>query len=668
PKENDADKTRTPFKTGRRFKSEAFTPKQSTLNFDNVGGMDDLLMRVLKMFFHYKVPSLLQKLGLNPVRGILLHGPPGCGKTHLARAIAGELEIPIIEVAATELVCGISGESESKIRDIFDSAVRVPGKCILFIDEIDAICPKRETTDNPMLRRMVAQMIKCLDELFVKDPEANVMVIGATNTPDMIDPALRRGRRFDRELAVGIPNEEARLQILKVVCKDIKLSSCFDLHWLAHNTPGYVGADLLTLASTAMENGCDRIFRHLIESDSSKPSLPNTDGEVCQISQSAEKSYQVLQPAEKSYQVSQSAEENTCSQKLQVVENIVDAHKFQLSKYDETQKSLSLQKVRAWFKSASVPEEELDKYCFTMEDFQDSLQECIPYSKREGFASVPNTTWEDIGALEDIKEELRSTIMWPVQYRQFYEENKLSSTKGILLYGPKGCGKTLLAKAIANECSINFLSVNGPELLSMYVGESEKAVRKCFERARNSAPCVIFFDEFDALCPPRSSAKENAPVERVVNQLLTETCGMQERKQVFLVAATNRLEKIDSAMLRPGRLEKILYVGLPSPSGRAEILKSLTKNKTCPKIEEELELETIAFDSRCENFSGADLAYLVREATTKAIKERISSSLPLDSLVLSIRHFDEALKVVKPSFSERDRKYFQRTSSHFSTG
>ncbi|GFY75785.1 nuclear valosin-containing protein-like, partial [Trichonephila inaurata madagascariensis] len=356
------------------------------------------------------------------------------------------------------------------------------------------------------------------------------------------------------------------------------------------------------------------------------------------------------------------------AQKLQVVENIVDAHKLQLSKYDEDQKLLSLQNVRAWFKSMHVPEEELDKYCFTMEDFQGALQECIPYSKREGFASVPNTTWEDIGALEDIKEELRSTIMWPVQYRKFYEENKLSSTKGILLYGPKGCGKTLLAKAIANECSINFLSVNGPELLSMYVGESEKAVRKCFERARNSAPCVIFFDEFDALCPPRSSTKENAPVERVVNQLLTETCGMQERKQVFLVAATNRLEKIDSAMLRPGRLEKILYVGLPSPSGRAEILKSLTKNKTCPKIEEELELETIAFDSRCENFSGADLAYLVREATTKAIKERISSSLHLESLVLSMRHFDEALKVVKPSFSEQDRKYFQRTSSHFSTG
>ncbi|GFY75784.1 nuclear valosin-containing protein-like, partial [Trichonephila inaurata madagascariensis] len=323
PKENDADKTKT-FKTGRRLKSEAFTPKQSTLNFNNVGGMDDLLMSVLKIFFHYKVPSLPQKLGVHPVRGILLHGPPGCGKTHLARAIAGELEVPIIEVAATELVCGISGESESKIRDIFEAAVRVPGKCILFIDEIDAVCPKRETTDNPMLRRMVAQMIKCLDELFVKDAEANVMVIGATNTPDMIDPALRRGRRFDRELAVGIPNEEARLQILKVVCKDVKLSSDFDLHWLAHNTPGYVGADLLTLASTAMENGCDRIYKHLIASghikDSSNPSLPNTDGEVCQISQSAEKSCQV----------SQSAEENTCSRKLQVVENIEDAQKLQV--------------------------------------------------------------------------------------------------------------------------------------------------------------------------------------------------------------------------------------------------------------------------------------------------------------------------------------------------
>ncbi|GIY13126.1 nuclear valosin-containing protein-like [Caerostris extrusa] len=341
------------------------------------------------------------------------------------------------------------------------------------------------------------------------------------------------------------------------------------------------------------------------------------------------------------------------------------------------QQKQSLKDVINWFESLHIPEEEMGNIYFTLEDFKAALKKCVPSSKREGFASVPDTTWDDIGSYENIKKELRKTIMnigkinalnscdfsGRVQYSKYFEENNLSSSKGILLYGPKGCGKTLLAKAIANECSINFLAVNGPELLNMYVGESEKAVRRCFERARNSAPCVIFFDEFDALCPPRSSSKENVAIERVVNQLLTEAAGIQERKQVFLVAATNRLDKIDSAMLRPGRLDKILYVGLPTCEGRVDILKSLTKKRT---LDEGLNLETIAFDSRCEEFSGADLTNLVDEACFIAMEEMIESPSGLGKLALSERHFAQAFKTVKSSFSEWDRKYFQQTSSRHS--
>ncbi|KAG8186122.1 hypothetical protein JTE90_022712 [Oedothorax gibbosus] len=608
PKRNDAECSKTPGRAAKKLKHGVITPTFSTVTFKDVGGMDDMIHKVLRLFFHRKVGPVLGK----PQRGILLHGPTGCGKTHFVRAIAGEFQIPILEVAATELVSGISGDSESKIRDIFDAAVAC-GRCILFIDEIDAICSKREVTENGMIRRMVSQMIKCFDELDAKDPNANVVVFAATNMPDSIDATLRRGTRFSHELAFGIPDEEARLKILKVPCKGKSFEPDFDFEWLAHNTPGYVGVDLISLVSHASTIGIYRWYKELRDAAILKEneSIGETSGEG------------------------------------QICPN----------------KDWPLEDELFWFKSLEVSEELPETFCFKFQDFKDAMQDYVPSLKREGFASVPDTTWEDVGALEDIKKELRSAILWPVKYHKLYDENKFSSTKGILLYGPKGCGKTLLAKAVANECSINFLAVNGPELLSMYVGESEKAVRRVFERARNSAPCVIFFDEFDALCPPRSSSKENVPVERVVNQLLTETCGLQDRKQVFLVAATNRLEKIDSAMLRPGRLEKILYVGLPTPEGREAILNSQTKNKTSPKIEETLTFNKIAADERCNNYSGADLAYLIREATSTAVEEMIMSGSFEGECILRWEHFDKALNVVKPSFSEQDRKYFERMSS-----
>ncbi|XP_035223535.1 nuclear valosin-containing protein-like isoform X2 [Stegodyphus dumicola] len=555
-KESESVKTSTKgLKKSERKKT--LTVKLPSVTFEDVGGLDKILKNILKLFIHIKDPQLFEELGVRPVRGVLLRGPPGCGKTHLARAIAGEMQLPFLEVAATELVSGISGQSESKIRDIFDEAIK-SAPCILFIDEIDAVCPKRDTSDRGMERRMVAQFLKCLDELNEKDITSHVMVIGATNRPDSIDPALRRGGRFDRELAIGMPDEKARYQILQVLCKKLKLSPDFDFHWLAHRTPGYVGADLKSLITEAVEVGIWRMYKKYISFNYIQAKSDNSD-----ISGSS---------------------------------SLEDHLNFDTE-------DLSLEAAQFWFKSNyNVPEEERKKLYFQMQDFQVALQNCVPYCKREGFATVPYVTWDDIGALEDIKKQLQDAIKAPVENRELYEKIGISSPKGILLYGPKGCGKTLLAKAIANECSINFLSVKGPELLNMYLGESEKAVRQCFQRARDSAPCVIFFDEFDALAPKRSSSNMNAAAQTVVTQLLTEMDGIGERKQVFVIGATNRIEKIDSAILRPGRLGIKIFVDIPAPEGRASILKSLTKNKTKPKIADEVDLKTLSLDPRCENF------------------------------------------------------------------
>ncbi|GBN32571.1 Nuclear valosin-containing protein-like, partial [Araneus ventricosus] len=347
-KENDTDTSKTPSKSGKRSKIAALTPKYSTVNFDNIGGMDKVLNKILRMFMHYKVLRLYKETDISPVSGILLHGPPGCGKTYLAHAIAGEIGVPIIQVSATELVRGISGESESMIRDVFAAALAT-GRCILFIDEIDAICRKRETNENAMMGRMVTQMIKSFDELSQKDPDGNIVVIGATNMLDSLDNALRRGSRFTHEIAIGMPDEEGRLEILKVICKN-NLSPDFDFRWLAHHTPGYVGADLKTLSSLAKMKALNRVV----------VSLPPD----------------------------------------QTGDNVVD-----FERYLDAQ---PISEVRKWFQNLECPDK---KVTVTLEDFKVALQEYVPTSKREGFATVPDTTWDEIGSYEDIKKHIQKTIM-----------------------------------------------------------------------------------------------------------------------------------------------------------------------------------------------------------------------------------------------------------------
>uniref|UniRef100_A0A8B9RI27 AAA+ ATPase domain-containing protein n=1 Tax=Astyanax mexicanus TaxID=7994 RepID=A0A8B9RI27_ASTMX len=564
----------------KKARTKAPELQHSTVKFEDVGGNEETLTELCKLLIHMRHPEVYQQLGVVPPRGFLLHGPPGCGKTLLAQAVAGEMELPMLKVSAPELVSGVSGESEQKLRELFDQAVS-NAPCILFIDEIDAITPKREVASKDMERRIVAQLLTCMDDLNSLSVPAQVLVIGATNRPDSLDPALRRAGRFDREICLGIPDEGTRLRILQTLCRKLRLPVDFDFRQLARLTPGYVGADLMALCREAAMSAVNRVL------------LQFTRVYICHMYLLA-----------------------------------ADAVSF-LSHHQQGElvQLLSLLK-----RSESLSEEQLAGLCILMDDFKASLASVQPSAKREGFATVPDVTWDDIGALQDIREELTMAILAPVRSPEQFKALGLSAPAGVLLAGPPGCGKTLLAKAVANESGLNFISVKGPELLNMYVGESERAVRQVFQRGRNSAPCVIFFDEIDALCPRRSGHESGASV-RVVNQLLTEMDGLETRRQVFIMAATNRPDIIDPAVLRPGRLDKTLYVGLPPPADRHAILLTITKGGMKPRLESDVSLEAIASDERCDCFTGADLSALVREASVNALKSHLCSKTPLTHTV-----------------------------------
>lgn len=580
----------------KKSKVKGFELQFSSVKFEDFGGSDETLEEVCKLLIHMRHPEVYQRLGVVPPRGFLLHGPPGCGKTLLAQAVAGETALPLLKISAPELVSGVSGESEQKLRELFEQAIS-SAPCILFIDEIDAITPKRETASKDMERRIVAQLLTCMDDLNSMLEPAQVLVIGATNRPDSLDPALRRAGRFDREICLGIPDEGARMKILKTLCRKIRLPDDFDFRHLARLTPGYVGADLMALCREAAMNAVNRI---LLE--------PTTE--------------------------------------------------------DQTTPTLALARLLDLLKSSvSLSEDQLAALCVLMSDFSSSLVRVQPSAKREGFATVPDVTWADVGALQDVREELHMAIMAPIQNPEQFKALGLSAPAGLLLAGPPGCGKTLLAKAVANESGLNFISVKGPELLNMYVGESERAVRQVFQRGRNSAPCVIFFDEIDALCPRRSEHESGASV-RVVNQLLTEMDGMENRRQVFIMAATNRPDIIDPAVLRPGRLDKTLYVGLPPAADRHVILNTITKGGTKPQLDSDVSLEEIAHDARCETFTGADLSALVREACVNALRVHLDPARTHTESAKDIRvsrvHFEDAFKKVRPSVSKKDQLMYER--------
>ncbi|XP_050521327.1 nuclear valosin-containing protein-like [Daktulosphaira vitifoliae] len=573
--------------------------EEVNVNFDNLAGCDSVLLEICQLIMHIKHPEVYKTLGVSPPKGFLLHGPPGCGKTLLAQAVAGELKIPLISIAAPQLVVGISGESEKRVRKLFESAVK-SAPCVLFIDEVDSISPNRDNTSRDMERRIVAQLLSSLDSL--KDDD-KVIVIGATNRPDSLDPALRRAGRFDREVCLGIPDRQSRRAMLDLMCKELRIAPSVTLDRLSELTPGFVGADLKSLTREAATVAANRTIEEI------KNRLNYLNGE----------------------------------------------------KPNETEiipKNKILDTLNLLRSSNIIPKEELGSIKIELDDFKEALKKVVPSSKREGFVTVPNITWDDIGSLKKIRQELHMAMLAPVTHAKEFTALGLDVPTGVLLCGPPGCGKTLLAKAVANEAGINFISIKGPELLNMYVGESERGVRQCFQRARNSQPCVIFFDEIDALCPKRSDMDASGRSgQRVVNQLLTEMDGFEGGRSggVFVMGATNRPDMIDPAVLRPGRLDKVLYVGLPDDEGRVDILRAITKAGTKPILACDVDLEVIGKNEKCNNFTGADLAALVREAGIICLEEYITSTEENKQLAIQNKHFDEALLKIRPSVSPEDR-------------
>ncbi|CUS23000.1 LAQU0S07e05050g1_1 [Lachancea quebecensis] len=608
-----------------------------TSNLSSLGGMDDVVAQLMELIgLPILHPEIFASTGVEPPRGVLLHGPPGCGKTSIANALAGELQVPFISISAPSVVSGMSGESEKKIRDLFEEAKSL-APCLVFFDEIDAITPKRDGgAQREMERRIVAQLLTSMDELsFEKTGGKPVIIIGATNRPDSLDAALRRAGRFDREICLNVPNEISRLHILKKMSSTLKIDGNIDFSKLAKLTPGFVGADLKALSTAAGTCAIKRIFQ----------------------------SYASLAPV--SMDVDEEPLASDGSQELKNTVNMIDP--------------LPLSIVQKFIQSFPEPltEDQLASLSIRYEDFLKALPTIQPTAKREGFATVPDVSWANIGALNRIRVELNMAIVQPIKRPELYEKVGISAPAGVLLWGPPGCGKTLLAKAVANESRANFISIKGPELLNKYVGESERAIRQVFSRARASVPCVIFFDELDALVPRRDASLSESS-SRVVNTLLTELDGLNDRKGIFVIGATNRPDMIDAAMLRPGRLDKTLFIELPNFEEKLDIIKTLARTNGTP-LSRDVNLEAVIRDESCRNFSGADLAALLRESSVLALKrsffrtEEVHSitennlekefgelNTSSEDVIVTMQDFSNALKKVKPSVSDKDRQKYER--------
>ncbi|MAG02349.1 ATPase [Candidatus Pacearchaeota archaeon] len=538
------------------------------VTYEDIGGLTDEVKKIREMVeVPLKHPEVFERLGVEPPKGVLLHGPPGTGKTLLAKAVANESDANFILLNGPEVMSKFYGESEKKIRDIFEEAEK-NSPSIVFIDEIDSIAPQREEVGGEVERRVVSQLLTMMDGL---QSRGKVVVIAATNRLNSIDPALRRPGRFDREIELRAPDKKGRLQVLKIHTRGMPLTKDVDLDKIAGVTHGFVGADLSALAKEAAMVVLRRIL----------PKLDLKDNE-------------------------------------------------------------------------EISEEVLKDLRVTKKDFDESLKVVRPSAMREVLVETPNIGWRDIGGLEKIRQELKEAVEWPLQYPEAFTRIGIKSPKGILLYGPPGTGKTLLAKAIAKESEANFIQVKGPSLLSMWVGKSEEGVRKIFDRARQVSPCIIFFDEIDALAGKRGMETGTKVTERVLNQLLAEMDGIEDLSNVIVLAATNRPDMLDSALLRPGRFDRILLVGSPERKGREQILKIHTKDMPLHK---DVDLDKVL--DLTEGYVGADIESLVREAGILSLREDITNK------EVNIRHFEEALKKVGPSVTKSDMDRYRKIETEY---
>lgn len=535
-----------------------------SISYEDIGGIKNEVSRLREMIeLPLRHPELFKRLGVEAPKGVLLHGPPGTGKTLLAKAVAHETNANFYTIGGPEIMSKFYGESEERLREVFKKAEE-NAPAIIFIDEIDSIAPKREEVSGEVERRVVAQLLSLMDGM---SSRGKVVVIGATNRINAIDPALRRPGRFDREIEIGVPDRDGRLEILQIHTRGMPLEKDVDLGVIANMSHGFVGADLQAVAKEAGIRALRRV-------------LPEID-----------------------------------------------------------------------LTTENIPSDILKKIVVTMDDFLSVIKEIEPSALREVFVEIPDVKWDDIGGLEYVKQELQEAVEWPLKYQALFLHSDATPPKGILLYGPPGTGKTLMAKAAAHESEANFISIKGPELLSKWVGESEKGVREVFRKARQASPCIVFFDEIDAIAPTRGGMGSDSHVtERVISQLLTELDGLEVLSNVIIIAATNRPDIIDAALLRPGRFDRLLYVPPPEKESRIKIFKIHTSKKP---LADDVKIETLAADT--EGYTGADIAALASAAVMLALREHIEkykdpkkAESAKTELKLHMKHFEEAMKKIRP--------------------